>query len=262
VLAPWLTNLAGRGVALVASAGNDANNADQTLTWLNTSTPRCNGGTNKPLVVVGNVDYTGTRRTTSNYIDLNRAGILSIYAPGTNLLCANAMSTIPYGPSTGTSMATPIVAAVMAYLLTNITLRNQLTKNGANPGNMPFALKQEIVARSIAAKGLQWPIDSGYYVTRLGTNESIPCLAGAQSNAGVGVPSPGPAVLGPTTSLTTTYTLSVSTSVVTLPVVTSTTTTTTTATTTTTTSSHTNLEHQRLPAIPVLERQRLPAIPV
>ncbi|KAK4234520.1 peptidase S8/S53 domain-containing protein [Achaetomium macrosporum] len=86
------------GVAAAASAGNLANNRDAAdFAKLEAHTLRRNGGTNSPLVVVGNADDSGNRYITSNHVDTFGAGILTLYAPGVDILCAVKTATDAWG---------------------------------------------------------------------------------------------------------------------------------------------------------------------
>ena len=156
-------------------------------------TPRCNGGTNSPLVVVGNADSTGNRYITSNWNDTNNAGILTVYAPGVDILCAVKTNTNAWGKEPpGTSQATALTAGLMAYYLSDPVLYAQF--NAGGPQNMPMRLKQHLIAVSTAQKGTGgWGDDKTDKVPRLSNGENVECN---DANVVQGAP-PVPAFVSP-----------------------------------------------------------------
>jgi hypothetical protein len=166
-------------VAAAASAGNLANRPDLAqFAKLEAYTPRCNGGTNSPLVVVGNADDTGNRYATSNYEDSNNAGILTVYAPGVDVLCAVKTGTNAWGKEPpGTSQSTALTAGLMAYFLSDPVLQAQFTAGGVQ--NMPMRLKQHLISVATAQKGIGgWGDANTDHVPRLSNGENVECLTG------------------------------------------------------------------------------------
>ena len=192
----YLKSLFDIGVAAAASAGNWADIPDRALfAKLAAQSPRRNGGTNSPLVVVGNADQTGNRYAASNWVDENNEGILTVYAPGTDILCAvkdntNAWNVEP----AGTSQATAATAGLMAYFLSDPALQAQFTAGGAQ--NMPMRLKQHLIQVSTTQKGIGgWGDANTDGVPRLSNGENVEC-GGADVAVVQGAP-PVPAFVAP-----------------------------------------------------------------
>ncbi|KAL5334298.1 hypothetical protein BJX70DRAFT_405543 [Aspergillus crustosus] len=118
------------GISTVASAGNDEGKGySNTITDLSYALPRGAGGTNTPLIVVGNAQYDNERYRTSNYRDSGSRGILSVYNVGTDVECGvlNSEWAVEAG---GSSQATAITAGMVAYYLTQPALKEQFMASG------------------------------------------------------------------------------------------------------------------------------------
>ncbi|CAD6456269.1 d8f3fb16-a9a2-4889-868b-a7b6ea0050cf [Sclerotinia trifoliorum] len=89
------------GVTVVVAAGNDNANAANTSP---ASTP--------DAITVGAIDTTDARASFSNY-----GSVLDVFAPGVNVLSSWIGSTSATNTISGTSMATPHVAGLAAYLI-------------------------------------------------------------------------------------------------------------------------------------------------
>lgn len=96
-----VTNTVDTGVTVVVAAGNDDANA---ANYSPASTP--------DAITVGAIDSTDARAYFSNY-----GSILDVFAPGVNVLSAWIGSTTATNTISGTSMATPHVAGLAAYLI-------------------------------------------------------------------------------------------------------------------------------------------------
>lgn len=188
VMGIYINALADIGVAAAASAGNYAGVTGlEDFATLEAHSPRRNGGANHPLVVVGNADPTGNRYRTSNWVDTHGRGILTVYGPGTDVLCAVKTDTNAYGVEPpGTSQATAATAGLMAYFLSDPALHAQFVAGGV--GNMPMRLKQHLVSVATAQKGVGgWGDENTDYVPRLANGENVEC-------GGEGVVKGGPPV--------------------------------------------------------------------
>ncbi|ESZ93713.1 hypothetical protein SBOR_5898 [Sclerotinia borealis F-4128] len=96
-----VTSTVASGVTVVVAAGNDNTNAANTSP---ASTPNA--------ITVGAIDSTDARASFSNY-----GAVLDIFAPGVNVLSSWIGSTSATNTISGTSMATPHVAGLSAYLI-------------------------------------------------------------------------------------------------------------------------------------------------
>jgi hypothetical protein len=137
--------------------------------------PRRNGGADSPLVVVGNADHTGNRYESSNWVDKNNKGILTLYAPGVDILCAVKTATNAFAiEPPGTSQATAVTAGLMAYFLSDPVLHAQFTAGG--PKNMPMRLKQYLIEVSTQQKGIGgWGDENTDNIPRLSNGENVEC---------------------------------------------------------------------------------------
>ncbi|KAI9646143.1 Subtilisin-like protease 2 [Ciborinia camelliae] len=96
-----VTSTVAAGVTVVVAAGNDNANA---ANYSPASTPNA--------ITVGAIDSTDARASFSNY-----GSILDVFAPGVSVLSAWIGSTTATNTISGTSMATPHVAGLAAYLI-------------------------------------------------------------------------------------------------------------------------------------------------
>jgi hypothetical protein len=126
-------------------------------------------------VVVGNADDSGNRYITSNHVDTFGKGILTLYAPGVDVLCAVKTATNAWGKEPpGTSQATAATAGLMAYFLSDPVLRGQFTQGGV--GNMPMRLKQYLIQVSTQKKGIGgWGDQFTDNIPRLSNGENVEC---------------------------------------------------------------------------------------
>lgn len=100
------------GVHTVVAAGNAGTDACGT-------SPAASGGTNGPAITVGSVGITGKRSSFSNI-----GSCVDIYAPGEDIISAWLGAPDMVNVLSGTSMATPHVAGIVAYATANQTLAN------------------------------------------------------------------------------------------------------------------------------------------
>ncbi|KAA8568477.1 hypothetical protein EYC84_007508 [Monilinia fructicola] len=96
-----VTNTVAAGVTVVVAAGNDNANA---ANYSPASTPNA--------ITVGAIDSTDARASFSNY-----GSILDVFAPGVSVLSSWIGSTTATNTISGTSMATPHVSGLAAYLI-------------------------------------------------------------------------------------------------------------------------------------------------
>jgi oryzin len=96
-----VTNTVAAGVTVAVAAGNDNTNAANTSP---ASAPNA--------ITVGAIDANDARASFSNY-----GSVLDVFAPGVNVLSSWIGSTTATNTISGTSMATPHVAGLAAYLI-------------------------------------------------------------------------------------------------------------------------------------------------
>ncbi|ELR07576.1 Subtilisin-like protease 1 [Pseudogymnoascus destructans] len=89
------------GVTIVVAAGNDGDDASN-----------YSPASAKNAITVGSVDSTDTRASSSNY-----GSVVDIFAPGVNVKSASIGGKSAFSIKSGTSMATPHVAGLAAYLI-------------------------------------------------------------------------------------------------------------------------------------------------
>lgn len=182
VFAPMLLDLYKVGIAVVTSAGNYAEN-NPPVNDLNFHTPRRNGGTNTPLIVVGNNDVNNQRYYKSQYVDSDNKGYLSIYAVGVDCVCGNWDSSQANTAATqdqfrflsdvaldenGSSQATAQTVGVIAAMLNDPVKRATLASGGMS--NFAMAVKTELIRMATANKGT---FPDG--IPRLSNDITIPC---------------------------------------------------------------------------------------
>lgn len=170
------------GIAASASAGNYGRHPDINIQDLSFMTPRRNGGTNSPLIVVGNNGLTNVRYPTSQHIDSRAAGILSIYAVGDTCVCGNydsdsantaaAQNSFEHliDGKIGTSQANAQTAGVIANMLIDPAKRRELIAGGLP--NFAMALKKSLLDMATDNKGTFPDL-----IPRLSNNITIPCTA-------------------------------------------------------------------------------------
>jgi hypothetical protein len=160
------------GIAAAASAGNTARDPDPNYRDLYFLSPRRSGGADSPLIVVGSNNINNARSAFSNHIDSSTRDILSLYAIGEDYITASSEFDNEYkGRMQGTSYATALTVGVMANMLADPVLRRQFNEGGAQ--NMPMRLKQYILERSAALKGVHQDILDGK--PRLSNDAQVPC---------------------------------------------------------------------------------------
>ncbi|KAF2136685.1 uncharacterized protein K452DRAFT_237059 [Aplosporella prunicola CBS 121167] len=133
-----LKNLVAAGVHAAVAAGNDAADACDT-------SPAALGGSNSDVNTVGasNIDDSVA------YFS-NSGACVDVYAPGEDVVSAYNTGSSAYASLSGTSMATPHVAGLLAYYL------------GGNPGYTPKALKA--LLKSSAVQGELGTSDAPGYI--------------------------------------------------------------------------------------------------
>ena len=150
-----------RGVSVVAAAGN--NNGQVTMPG------NCNG-----VITVGAIDSTGGRANYSNY-----GPEMDVAAPGSNILSTYNVNSSNYTSLSGTSMATPAVAGVVALV------------RAANPDLTPASVSN-ILQQSAVDKGD--PGFDNYY--GYGLTDASRAVSLALNGSGIpspgGMPSPSP----------------------------------------------------------------------
>lgn len=171
------------GIAAVASAGNFAERPSP-VNELGFQTPRRNGGTNSPLIVIGNNNLNNVPYATSQIVDSGGLGILSMYAVGVNCVCGVWNSTAANTAATqnsfklltdegldenGSSQATAQTAGIIANMLSDPTIRRQLTAGGLP--NFAMAVKTKLIEIAATNKGTLFPDG----IPRLSNGIAIPC---------------------------------------------------------------------------------------
>lgn len=124
------------GAVFVAAAGNESTNTDQV--------PHSPSGL-AGVLSVGASDNSGNRASFSNF----GAGTVDLFAPGVEILSADAFSTTGQVRLSGTSMATPVVAGALATLADSTPLAT------------PAALKQAVLDSVVRRQALQGQSVSG-----------------------------------------------------------------------------------------------------
>ncbi len=152
----YLPQLYGLGIVVVCSAGNSPGQD------LSVHYPRAAGGSNTPLIVVGNVQYNNVRHPRTGFRDRNQWGILSLMNIGTDVDCAvlteiNKLTVYPHAQDPGqsyrvdppgSSQATAITAGMIAYLLGDPILTDLFMANGL--GGLPMAAKNYLIDRGMS----------------------------------------------------------------------------------------------------------------
>lgn len=143
-LSDSLNTIVGRaianGVHAVVAAGNDGGDACQ-------HSPSALGGANSSVVTVGSVGFAGAVSSFSNI-----GACVDVYAPGEDVLSAWPASDSSTKMMSGTSMATPHVAGVMAYWMA----KNQTLASD------PALLKQAVLGMAVEAGGV-YVLNNGQY---------------------------------------------------------------------------------------------------
>ncbi|CRK21747.1 hypothetical protein BN1708_013200, partial [Verticillium longisporum] len=177
----YLPEFMAQGIVAVASAGNDALKEDENIRDLSYSTPRAAGGRDSGLIVVGNARYDGSRNLKSQYVDVRRKGILSLYNIGTDVDCAGTESLSneagdsgqTWKHQSGTSPATAITAGMAAYLLSHPVIGPQLRAGGN--GQVAMNVKNYLINTGQRLKG---DAGTGDGVPRAALGEMVPCQGG------------------------------------------------------------------------------------
>ncbi|KAK4226037.1 hypothetical protein QBC38DRAFT_529662 [Podospora fimiseda] len=112
-------------------------------------TPRTNGGRDTPLIVIGNANLDGSRYIQSTYLDDDNKGILTAYAMGVMIHCANPQDTNDYHRDTGSSPATATTAGYISLMLARGT-----------PGWSHTTAKQMLIQEAENFKGTAWVSDN------------------------------------------------------------------------------------------------------
>ncbi|KAF2807844.1 subtilisin-like protein [Mytilinidion resinicola] len=181
------------GIVTVCSAGNFGDHPDANVQRLDFQTPRSNGGSGTPLIVVGNSQPDGTPNAKSQTSDPDGKGILSIYNLGTNVQCAFKTTNNAWGRDPdGTSQATAITAGMIAYFLSNADLQKEWANTGVS--NLPMAAKNYLLDLGKQQKGRSWTDG----IPRASIGDMVPCQNGVAGP----VPIPNFQVPGDGTDLT------------------------------------------------------------
>ena len=153
--------------------------------------------------MVGNADWTGARHPSSNVLDQDNLGILTIYANGVDAVTAQAEKEVAANNSyvaggdqswwnsypPGTSQATAQVAGLVAYYLSDPVLQHTFASNGIE--GVPQAVKSYLLYAARENKGGVWP--EGDNVPRASAGERVPCPKFASPANGPALPLPSPA---------------------------------------------------------------------
>ncbi|KAG5636055.1 hypothetical protein H0H81_009252 [Sphagnurus paluster] len=118
------TSLVNMGIHVTAAAGNDNIDAQ------NTSPARAQG-----VVTVGSSNINDARSSFSNY-----GAVVDFFAPGENIISAGKDSNTATATYSGTSMGTPHVAGIIAYLI------------GENGNTSPQAMVNQLKTLSVKGK--------------------------------------------------------------------------------------------------------------
>jgi hypothetical protein len=145
------------------------------------------GGTFSPLIVVGNAQYDNSRHPSSQFRDVDRRGILSIYNIGTNVVCAvpnpaRVPAQSDWGQSwnfepAGTSQATAITAGMLAYYLSDPQI-NALFRAGGL-ANVGMTAKTYLLNVARGNKGAD--AGQGDGIPRAALGDLVPCAGGPVS---------------------------------------------------------------------------------
>ncbi|KAH7362816.1 peptidase S8/S53 domain-containing protein [Plectosphaerella cucumerina] len=192
-----------KGIVALASAGNDHRSGDinNDVYQIDYKLPRGVGGTDTPLIVVGNNQFDNTRYPTSQFLDRTSKGVLTVYNVGTNVDCAvrgrhpngeyidvNQDNLTTYGVEPpGTSQATAITAGMVAYWLGDPVLHAQFMVNGVS--GFAREVKRHLVNTAIKFK---WntAVAIGDGIPRAALGEYVLCPRDATTVAGLPAVSP------------------------------------------------------------------------
>jgi len=191
------------GISTVSSAGNQGNQQGVLAQYLDLAymVPRQKGGTNSPHMVLGNCQYDSSRNPSSQYLDAGNLGILSLYAVGTNVDCAQPFddqgspaNDLRWGiEPAGTSQATASTAGLIAYYLS----RPDLNIRNVPANQVPMAVKNFVIAQANLYKGnagaANLPNGNPDNVPRAASGDIVPCTnpTGAAPALNPFVPNPG-----------------------------------------------------------------------
>ncbi|KAL5332106.1 peptidase S8/S53 domain-containing protein [Aspergillus crustosus] len=158
-----------KGIVTVAAAGNfeGVPGAIEARKDLAVGLPRALGGTNRPLIVVGNAGHDDERHYTSDYRDSSNSGILTLYNYGTDIKCATINSKWKTGV-TGTSSAGALTAGLVAHYLSQPDLKAQFQAGGLE--GFVMSMKKYVIDQAILYKG---PYDDG--IPRAALGDLVPC---------------------------------------------------------------------------------------
>ncbi|KAM7183470.1 Peptidase S8/S53 domain containing protein [Rhypophila sp. PSN 637] len=110
-----LSRMRGLNVVPVARSGNGG--TDKGGDDLSDHTPRKWGGSSSDVIVVGNTNVESARYYQSTFLDRENRGILTVYAMGQLVPCADSKGDNQYKPDTGSSPATATMAGLVALKL-------------------------------------------------------------------------------------------------------------------------------------------------